>query len=174
MGRVVIVLATLHEFQSLEKFFRTRVDPIYANLLGQLIDDEHLDFIFEEASGLGPSTAQELSREKLGPDRYLDVDPYREQRESLGIRGESGEPYFIDGSPQGGPTATWQFLEAHERREEIWLQRILQQEFEKALMICGVAHTLSFAFRLRAEEQEVKILEYSHWIQTDPEVERLT
>jgi hypothetical protein len=34
------------------------------------------------------------------------------------------------------------------KREEMWHQRLDDQPFVKGLVICGLAHSLSFAFRL--------------------------
>ena len=51
--------------------------------------------------------------------------------------------------------------EVHDKREEFWLRQITGQEFKSALMICGLAHVLSFAFRLRAQDFSVQALEYA-------------
>jgi len=43
-------------------------------------------FVFEEGSGLGPSTAEELANLHLGPGRYLDIDPAEDKRPEYGLK----------------------------------------------------------------------------------------
>jgi len=52
----VTVLATLHAIQGAEKRLGNVHDPMYVALLNKLMVSEGVDFIFEEASGLGPTT----------------------------------------------------------------------------------------------------------------------
>ena len=54
------------------------------------------DFVFEEATGLGPTTAEGLSLKRLGPGRYLDVDPAVEQRDDYGISKDTDGQSAID------------------------------------------------------------------------------
>src|SRR6266404_4965802 len=120
MSRLVIVLATHHELQGAEQRSGNMDDPMYSALLEQLITAEGLDFIFEEATGLGPTIAERLSLAKLGPQRYLDVDPTRDERQKFGIPANAGEPYMI-GSPPHAAFANWEFGEVHALREELWI-----------------------------------------------------
>ena len=160
MSKLVIVLGTNHDLQGAERRNGNVKDPIYESLLKQLIVGEKLDFIFEEATGFGPTIAEKLSLATWGPNRYLDVDPPREQREQFGIPKDSNDFYMI-GSPPEAAFACWQFHEVHSRREEVWVERMTKQPFKRALMICGHAHTLSFAFRLHAANIEAKAITYS-------------
>jgi hypothetical protein len=64
------------------------------------------------------------------------------------------------GEPPDARFANWQPLEMHEAREKFWLQMILDRSFDKALMICGLSHMLSFAFRLQVYDFQVKALDY--------------
>ncbi len=171
MNRRVTILATLHELQGAERRDGNVHDPMYKALLDQLMAREQIDFIFEEASGWGPTVAEKLARERLGSDRYLDVDPGREERAKFGIPPDSNDSYMI-GSPPSAAFAHWQFHEVHERREEFWLQQLTKQEFNSALMICGLAHVLSFAFRLDAANFSVKALEYANWQRHRPSSNR--
>ena len=162
MNRRVLILATLHQLQGAENRHGNLHDPMYIKLLNQLIVAEEIDFIFEEASGRGPTTAEKLSLDIFGPGRYLDVDPHRDEREKFGIPKESNDFYMI-GSPPGAVFASWQFHEVHEIREEYWLKQLARQSFKSALMVCGLAHVLSFAFRLHAANFSVKALDYANW-----------
>jgi hypothetical protein len=160
MSKLVIVLGTNHDLQGAERRNGNVNDPMYESLLKQLIVGEKLDFIFEEATGFGPTIAEKLSLATWGPERYLDVDPPRDQREKFGIPKDSNDFYMI-GSPPEAAFACWQFHEVHARREELWVQRMTKQPFKRAHMICGHAHTLSFAFRLRAANIDAKAITYA-------------
>jgi hypothetical protein len=103
-----------------------------------------------------------LSLDKLGPNRYFDVDPPRDEREKFGIPKDSNDFYMI-GSPPSAAFASWQFHEVHALREEFWVQQLAKQEFTSALMVCGLTHGLSLASRLHAAHFSVKALEYANW-----------
>jgi hypothetical protein len=121
-----------------------------------------VDFIFEEASGLGPTIAEKLSQEELGFGRYLDMDPARTERAEFGIPANSSEPHMI-GTPPTVAFANWQVLEVHAKREELWLRRMQEHQFESALVICGLVHLLSFAFRVQAANFSVQAINYANW-----------
>lgn len=158
MNRLVVVLGTTHELQNAEKYWRSVDDPHFKSLLKMLVAEDGIDFIFEEATGLGPTTAEKLAL-TWGPDRYLDVDPPPCDREKFGIPENTNEPIPL-GSPFDFPpvavSADRVFHEAHAKREEHWLRQIMKQDFKKALMVCGQNHALSFAFRLRAANFDIK------------------
>ena len=134
-------------------------DSFYRPLLEFLITSEGADFVFEEAAGKGPTTARLLAEECLGKDRYADVDPPRNHRERASTPQNSNQPYMI-GSPPEAAFADWQYLDVHERRENLWLAAITKQRFGSGLMICGIAHMLSFSFRLQAAGFTVKGTSY--------------
>jgi hypothetical protein len=159
MSRLVIVLATHHELQGAEKRAGNVNDPLYAELLEELVEAEGLDFIFEEATGLGPTIAEKLSQAKLGAKRYLDVDPPRGEREKLGIPTDTNKPFMI-GTPPDAAFANWELHQVHAKREELWIQRMMEWDFKKSLMICGLAHALSFTFRLQSAKFTVKTATY--------------
>jgi hypothetical protein len=158
----VTVLATLHVVQGAEKRVGNVHDPMYVELLNKLVASEGVDFIFEEASGLGPTIAEKLALEKLAFGHYVDMDPAKGDRSDFGIPIASSEPNMI-GSPPSVAFANWQILEAHAKREKIWLQRIQQHKFQSALAIVGLVHLLSFAFRLQAANFSVQAINYANW-----------
>jgi hypothetical protein len=160
MNRLVVILGTTHELQNAEKNPRKIDDPQYRELLELLLAEDGIDFIFEEATGLGPTTAEKLAPR---PNRYLDVDPPRDQRETFGIPENTNEHIFLGSPVTSPPTAVCAervFHEVHAIREKFWLQEMMRQDFRKALMICGMNHTLSFAFRLRDANFDVKTITY--------------
>jgi hypothetical protein len=167
MGPRVTVLATLHVVQGAEKRLGNVHDPAYAALLNKLMISEGVDFIFEEVSGLGPTIAEKLALEKLAFGHYLDIDPAQRDRSEFGIPSVSSEPHMI-GPPPGTASANWQILEAHAKREELWVKRIQQHEFQSALVICGLVHLLSLAFRLQHANFSVQAINYANWQRNSP------
>jgi hypothetical protein len=158
----VTVLATLHVTQGAEKRLGNVHDPMYVALLNKLMVSEGVDFIFEEASGLGPTIAEKLALERLAFGHYVDIDPARGERPDFGIPVNSSEPNMI-GTPPSVAFANWQILEVHARREELWVKRIQRHQFESGLVICGLVHLLSFAFRLQNANFSVQAINYANW-----------
>ena len=162
MNPRVKVFATLHVFQGAEKRLGNVHDPNYIALLDKLMISEGVDFIFEEASGLGPTIAEKLALEKLPFGHYVDIDPARNDRPAFGIPVSSAEPNMI-GTPPTVAFANWQILDVHAKREELWVKRIQQRRFKSALAICGLVHLLSFAFRLQKAKYSVQAINYANW-----------
>ena len=162
MNPRVTVLATLHVFQGAEKRLGNVHDPNYIALLNKLMISEAVDFIFEEASGLGPTIAENLALEKLAFGHYVDIDPARNDRPAFGIPTSSAEPNMI-GSPPTVAFANWQILDVHAKREKLWVERIQQRRFESGLVICGLVHLLSLAFRLQEAKYSVQAINYANW-----------
>src|ERR1700720_2097355 len=163
----VTVLATLHIIQGAEKRAGNVHDPMYVALLNKLLVSEGVDFIFEEASGLGPTIAEKLALERLAFGHYIDIDPARSERAEFGIPANSSEPQMI-GTPPTVAFANWQILAAHAKREELWVKHVQQHEFESALVICGLVHLLSFAFRLQSVNFSVQAINYANWQRNPP------
>lgn len=167
MNPRITVLATLHVLQGAEKRHGNLHDPMYVTLLKNLIISEGVEFIFEEASGLGPTIAEKLSQQQLGFGRYLDIDPANADRVEFGIPSNSNEPHII-GTPPKVAFAHWQILEVHAKREILWMNRIQQRKFESALVICGLVHLLSLAFRLQTAQFSVQAIDYANWQRNQP------
>jgi hypothetical protein len=89
----VIVLGTSHQLIRMLSLANSVRDPDYEDLTEQLICRYQIDFIFEQASGLGPTTAQELAQPIS--IRYLDIHPRREERHKFGIAQDTDSPQFI-------------------------------------------------------------------------------
>lgn len=161
--RSFTVLGTDHRVQRCAKRTDSIKDPDYKQLLGQLLLHSNIDFIFEEAQALGPTLAEQIALEVLGPDRYEDVDPPKSAWGSLGIQ-ETCKGFFIgelDFENQVWPYALEQTVLAHEKREQVWLAAILNRpSFESALMVCGCHHLLSFSFRFLQKNFQVKAFSY--------------
>src|SRR6201998_2021017 len=92
MSPRITVLATLHVIQGAEKRLGNVDDLAYVELLNKLIISEEVDFIFEEASGLGPTIAEKVALEKLAFGHYVDIDPARDERPDFAILPSSSTP----------------------------------------------------------------------------------
>src|SRR2546429_3348275 len=134
MPGFVTVLDTYHELQGSKKRPGNINDSLYADLITDLIEDQTIDFIFEEATGLGPTTAEDLSAKLVGANRYLDLDPPTQKRQIFGIPPETNKPVML-GTPMSNPPnvgwANWQPIGMHEAREKLWLERMKGQAFNK-------------------------------------------
>lgn len=153
MGRHIVVLGTDHALQGAEKVSCKKkiADETYGVLVEKLIKDFSIEYVFEEASDLGPTTASRLKRPGL---EYLDVDPSGPDRRSHeipdGLPFEGYVIYEIDDrrKPNPEPLATQKKVETEFAREKLWVERIKKESFTSGLMICGCAHTFSVASRL--------------------------
>lgn len=158
MGKQVQVIAVPHQLQG-PGFHGYVKDESYSDWIEAFIRNE-VDFVFEEAAGRGPSIAEQLADSILGPGHYLDIDPPRDERPKYGLAKDSGGGGPID------PVHSTDIYEQSDvdeqrKREELWQKRILGQPFKKGLVICGTAHALSVAFRLRAPDVEVEVYTYT-------------
>jgi hypothetical protein len=150
MTKSVAVLAVPHQLQN-PKTLGYIKDPSYSNLIKSFIN-KGVDFVFEEASGLGPTTAQSLAESLLGQGHYMDIDPAPSDRAQYGIaKITGGRRYFDPSGFASDRPDSYEFanVEEQKKREELWSKRIADQPFEKGLAICGVCHGLSLAFNLQ-------------------------
>jgi hypothetical protein len=142
--RSVVVLGVLHDLRG--PGFQGYVDdPSYRLLVERTI--RKVDYLFEEASGMKPSIARDLSDSPIGKTPYLVIDPGRTERPLHGIPEEvaSSEPIDLYDSSDSKAVMP---LRLQRMREELWIRRMEPCEFKRALVIVGIAHSLSFAFRL--------------------------
>jgi hypothetical protein len=140
-SRLIVVLGTSHRVQGSPGYPKLE-DSGYAENIQRIIREKSVDYIFEEASGCGPTTAARIS-DSLKAVRYMDVDPSPELRYKCGIVNSAGNPFPNEISPE-------EKVEEDVQREELWCKRIAEQDFKSGLVICGCLHTLSITFRLRS------------------------
>lgn len=157
MAKSLVILGTFHEVQGLPGYPGSVQDPFYEDVvLADLIAYGEIDYIFEEASGYKPSIAAGLAKP---PIRYLDIDPSPDERPKLGVGlTKNSIPYRHD-----LVSCAWDiYIEAHFKRETVWLSKLETEHFEKGLVICGINHLLSFSFRLQSSAFTMKkIVEYT-------------
>ncbi len=157
----ITVLGTCHDVQGAEKWKGLRLDDAqYKTVLKRLL--RGCDFVFEEASGLGPTTLERWCVDRMGADHYLDVDPAVVDRPKFGID-RTGECYPIDASFQNTDFLCSEYVKPQAARERLWLRRIKKASFNKAIFVCGHLHMLSMSFRLRARGYEVEASCYIPW-----------
>jgi hypothetical protein len=151
--RKLIIFGTYHEVTGLRNFRKNVIDPDYKTIIEALKQVHEVDFIFEEATGFGPSVASEVA---VG--RYLDIDS-ESTEQALSLFSEDSENQFLPeilGKSRLQQTATKLGLTVQNWREQCWVAKIKAQQFKTGLVICGVVHSLSIAFRLQSEGFEVE------------------
>lgn len=153
--RKLVVLGTSHQLQG-KNFPKSIDDECYRDFVEQLMLVHNIDFIFEEAAGREPTHAEILAKTQNEPIRYMDVDPSKDEREKHGLSRDTGESYVVDLWQSPPCVGRTEHVGEHAAREEFWLNRIRSQDFSSGLIVCGQAHCLSFAFRLRNAGFDVK------------------
>jgi hypothetical protein len=152
MSRFITVLGISHQVQGLTKAaFQKIDDPSYKQYVEAIICSREFDFVFEEASELGPTIAENISAEFLGAGHYLDVDPHSANRAKFGIPAIPNDWTPLNPSePGNNDVVCHEPIEVHAKREELWVSRVEAEPFTSALFICGYNHTLSLTFKLQA------------------------
>jgi hypothetical protein len=154
-SRIMIsVLGISHQVQGVTKgTFEKICDPSYRQYIETEIDSRRFDFVFEEASGLGPTIAEDVSLRILGKGHYLDVDPSLDTRPQFGIPGLRETCTLIHPSESRVTDGVrHEVMEVQDKREKLWVDRVKGQSFTSALFICGYLHMLSLAFRLQSAD----------------------
>jgi hypothetical protein len=67
---MITVLGTSHRLQGARREDNVD-DPSYRRLVEKLISEELIDYVFEEACGLGPTIASVVAKEKSAPNSQL-------------------------------------------------------------------------------------------------------
>ncbi len=161
MSRHVLLLATFHQFQG-PRFSGYIQDEPYRILVEKCISVRRIDLVFEEAGKREPSTAEESANSVLGPGHYLNMDHTRNALRKFGITEdvETETGHWIDDRDKSLGKYCCEDIGAHNGREMQWLRAIEAQQFEKGLVILGVGHSLSFAFRLHGAGFAVELCQY--------------
>lgn len=162
MDPLTYVLGTSHALQGAQKRTANIDDLTYAVVIKKLILEYSVDFIFEEASEQGPTTAEGLAR--AHQIEYLDMDPNEDHREQHGLPMytarnfeicQASEPY----APRPEDLVE-EYVASQLKREEFWIDQIKSRTFNGALVICGYLHTFSVASGLVAAGFSPMVLSY--------------
>jgi hypothetical protein len=151
----ILAFGTAHEVQG-EKFQLAVDDRCYRDSVEELVKVYAVDTIFEEASGYSPSYAEVIADSRSPKVTYVDIDPPRKERAQHGLSAATSESIPIDLWSQPPCSQRLEYVAQHAKRELFWLKRIREYKFVSALFICGVAHSLSFSFRLVDAGYEVE------------------
>ena len=158
----IVILGTSHNVQGGENWHGQSLDDTqFKSVLNNLVRGK--DFLFEEATGLGPTTAEHLALSRWGAGHYLDIDPPLGDREALGIPQSTGDSVPIDTFDADTDSLCSELIGAQEKREEVWLGKIQVTAFDRGLLLCGFLHALSMSFRLRAAGYTVEAFHYLPW-----------
>ncbi len=93
----------------------------------------------------------------MATGRYLDIDSETTEQ-ALSLFSEDSETHFLPeilGKSRLQQTATKLGLTVQNWRERCWVTKMKAQQFKTGLVICGVVHSLSIAFRLQEEGFDV-------------------
>jgi hypothetical protein len=153
IGRYFIVLGTDHRLQGAEKRLEPPNinDPSYSALVRDTVSFHSVDFVFEEASMKGPTTAKRIADELNIP--YCDVDLDEKTRGEAGMEGSTGQiiaPEYLtkNDRPEHGSVRSHR-ISAQMQREEYWVNQIQSKpDFQNGLLVCGYMHLLSMGTRL--------------------------
>jgi len=166
----IYLIGVKHEYQY-EDYSSGSIE--FHSLLRRLANDKCIDLIAEELSEEAISLRREvLRREALGSVarnvatklriKHLFCDPDSSQRQRLGIKNRDqireelgyGRVLTLDQSEE---------VEAIERmywpkREAYWLDRILEEDFERCIFILGAEHVETFCRSLDRVQVEYEIV----------------
>ena len=151
-----VILGVSHRVQGDMDFVNAIHDPDYAQVVSEIIYRDHVDFVGEECAK-NATVAEKVAQDLLGSGHYLKVDPPIEDRESHGI-GEMYCPPALGGLPVHG----WIVAES-EKRENIWVDQLIEQTTEKGLLICGYLHVFSVGAKLLNRRFRVEARTYVPW-----------
>lgn len=158
----MVVLGIWHDIQGAPKRTNRRLDDTeYKKVLERFLLGR--DFVFEEATGLGPTTAAHLTLDRIGAGHYLDVDPALPERWAYGISEHTGVSAPINPGDPESECCNSERVEDQFRRECVWLERIQEKTFESGLLVCGFLHVLSMSFRLVQAGYAVEAHHYTPW-----------
>ena len=158
LQKYLIVLAVSHRVQADDPTapFKTFDDPVYKKIVKGIISNERIEFVGEEA-GDKTTHAEQITKEVLGPGHYLNVNPSVEDIERLGV----AQP--CHGAPLGEPPVMYWSIEKNENKENYWVDRIVEANPQKGLLICGCFHAFSVAAKLLKRGFKVETRTYKPW-----------
>jgi hypothetical protein len=151
-----VVLGVSHRVQGEKDFRDSFDDPVYREIVNEIISNDHIDFVGEEA-GRNTAHAERITQRLLGAGRYLNVDPLGAERVRYGI----GETYFPPRVDEL-PVDRWAVVE-NEKREQIWVDQLAEKTTTRGLLICGFYHAFSVAAKLLSKGFEVEVRTYMPW-----------
>jgi hypothetical protein len=138
-----IALAVSHRVQAGDPTAPSKTfdDPVYKEIVKGIVFNDRIDFVGEEA-GDKTTHAEQITQEVLGDGHYLNINPSVEGQASLGVA------HPCHGTPRGEPRVMYWSIEKNEKRENFWVDRIVEANPKNGLLICGCFHAFSVAAKL--------------------------
>jgi hypothetical protein len=162
MDPFTYVLGTSHALQGATKRTDNIDDPTYALVIKKLILEYSVDFIFEEASEQGPTTAEALAG--AYQIEYVDMDLNEDHREQHGLPMYTARNFEICRASEPHAPRHEDLVEEYVsnqlKREQYWIDQIKRRVFKGALVICGYLHSFSVAHGLIAAGFSPMVLTY--------------
>jgi hypothetical protein len=135
-----VVLGVNHKVQGNADHQGTFYDPDYIDLLAVIIRSNNIDFVGEECTS-NPTYAMEIARKLLGEGHHQNIDPLMgAERERLGI-GDTGGMLSLRNPSGGEYGVSCQIVSEQEKREKVWVDRLIEITAMNGLLICGHTHT---------------------------------
>ena len=148
------VLGVNHKVQGDTEYPGAFDDPDYIDLLTVIISSNNIDFVGEECTP-NPTHAKKIAQELLGEGHHQNVDPLvGPERDQLGI-GNTGGGFSLPSASGGQYYVHCMIVSDQENREKEWVDRLIDRTAVNGLLICGHAHALIVAFRIRNLGYEV-------------------
>jgi len=152
-----VILGVSHRVQGDMDFINAFDDPDYREIVNKIISDDHIDFVGEEGA-VNTTDAERIAQNLLGAGHYISVDPVLEEdKKTHGI----GQTYL---PPALGelPVHRWVVSE-NEKREQIWVDLLVERTAARGLLICGFYHAFSVAAKLFCGGFSVDARTYMPW-----------
>jgi hypothetical protein len=119
MARSMVVFGTSHALQGAQNYPGVSVNAAsYSKLIEQLISRQTIDFIFEEASGKGPTIVSKLA----GHIPYLDVDASPGNPSEPAFTAKTGSvaiPIDPDDPDLSNDFYVWEYVREQAQRENL-------------------------------------------------------
>jgi len=156
-----VVLGVSHSVQGDVDFIDAFDDPDYRDIVSQIISNDRIDFVGEECA-VNTTDAERIALKLLGAGHYLNVDSEDKKKEGVG---NTYVPPAVGELPVHG----WVVSE-NEKREQIWVDLLVERTAERGLLICGFYHAFSVAAKLFKREFDVDARTYMPWekLRTNP------
>ncbi|MGB8476616.1 MAG: hypothetical protein WCE61_21240 [Candidatus Acidiferrum sp.] len=152
-----VILGISHRVQGDADFINAVDDPVYKEVVSEIISKDHIDFVGEECS-VNSTDAERITQKLLGIGSYLSVDPVLEEDRRKCSIGETCLPRPLTALP----VERWVVSE-NEKREKIWIDLLIEKTDTKGLLICGFYHAFSVAAKLLDRGFEVEARTYIPW-----------
>jgi len=154
-SKFFVVLGVDHRVQGDKDHPGSFDDPVYRDIVREIISNDHIDFVAEECNH-DTTDAEKIADESLGAGHYSNVDILMKDRANCGI----GETFL---PPRSNFPVTGYPMAFHQTREKKWVEKLVERTSTRGLLICGFVHAFSVSFRLMALGFKAEARTYIPW-----------